>query len=99
MCYMGEKRVGIRELRQNLSVYVERVKAGERLEVTERGRPVAMLVPLPPSEGVIDRLVAEGRAWPAEGSLSDLLPPLGEPSEEMSRRIREALEAEREDTV
>jgi prevent-host-death family protein len=94
-----DEKVGIRELRQNLSVYVERVKAGESLEVTERGRPVAMLVPLPASTSAIDRLVAEGRAWPAEGSLGDLPPPMGEPSEEMSRRIREALDAEREDTV
>ena len=30
-------RVGVRELRQNLSVYLERVIAGERLEVTDRG--------------------------------------------------------------
>jgi prevent-host-death family protein len=38
-------RAGIRELRQNLSQYVDRVKAGETIEVTERGRPVAALVP------------------------------------------------------
>ncbi len=41
-------RVGVRELRQNLSVYLERVKAGESLEVTERGQPVARLAPLEP---------------------------------------------------
>jgi prevent-host-death family protein len=38
-------RAGIRELRQNLSQYVERVKAGETVEVTEYGRLVAVLVP------------------------------------------------------
>jgi prevent-host-death family protein len=32
-------RVGVRELRQNLSVYLRRVARGESLEVTERGRP------------------------------------------------------------
>lgn len=37
--------VGVRELRQNLSRYLERVKAGEALVVTERGREVARLVP------------------------------------------------------
>ena len=42
----GTSRVGIRELRQNLSVYVRRIHRGERFEVTERGRPVALLVPL-----------------------------------------------------
>lgn len=48
MCYglthMVE-RVGIRELRQNLSRYLERVKAGEGMIVTERGREVARLIP------------------------------------------------------
>lgn len=37
--------VGVRELRQNLSKYLERVKRGEALTVTERGREVARLVP------------------------------------------------------
>jgi prevent-host-death family protein len=40
------ERVGVRELRQNLSVYLRRVRAGQRLEVTERGRPVARLEPI-----------------------------------------------------
>jgi prevent-host-death family protein len=39
------ENVGVRELRQNLSRYLERVKAGEALVVTERGREVARLVP------------------------------------------------------
>ena len=38
--------MGVRELRQNLSKYLDRIKRGERLEVTEHGRPVAVLVPL-----------------------------------------------------
>jgi len=42
---MAAKEVGIRELRQNLSVYVARVKKGERFVVTEHNRPVAELVP------------------------------------------------------
>jgi prevent-host-death family protein len=37
--------VGVRELRQNLSRFLERVKAGESLVVTERGREVARLIP------------------------------------------------------
>jgi len=37
--------IGVRELRQNLSRYLERVKAGEALVVTERGREIARLVP------------------------------------------------------
>jgi len=38
--------VGVRELRQNLSKYLDRVKAGEDLAVTEHGREVARLVPI-----------------------------------------------------
>jgi prevent-host-death family protein len=37
--------VGVRELRQNLSRYLERVKAGEDLVVSERGKVIARLVP------------------------------------------------------
>ncbi len=40
--------VGVRELRQNLSKYLTRVKQGETLTVTERGREVARLVPSGP---------------------------------------------------
>jgi prevent-host-death family protein len=43
------KTVGVRELRQNLSKYLERVKDGETLTVTERGREVARLVPSQPN--------------------------------------------------
>jgi prevent-host-death family protein len=42
------KTVGVRELRQNLSRYLERVKDGETLTVTERGHEVARLVPSHP---------------------------------------------------
>ena len=38
--------IGVRELRQNASHYLSRVAAGELIEVTERGRPVARLVPI-----------------------------------------------------
>ncbi|MGO9924798.1 MAG: type II toxin-antitoxin system Phd/YefM family antitoxin [Mycobacterium sp.] len=38
--------IGVRELRQNASHYLSRVAAGELIEVTDRGRPVARLVPI-----------------------------------------------------
>jgi prevent-host-death family protein len=50
--------VGVRELRQNLSRYLERVKAGEGLIVTERGREVARLIP---SGASADRYVELGQ--------------------------------------
>jgi prevent-host-death family protein len=59
--------IGIRELRQDLSAQLRRVKAGERLVVTERNRPVAVLAPLPENEDWYDRLVAEGRLIPGDG--------------------------------
>jgi prevent-host-death family protein len=51
---------GIRELRQNLSRYLERVKNGETIEVTERGRVVAALVPRKEHEDEIAALEAKG---------------------------------------
>src|SRR5258707_1978070 len=57
--------VGIRELRESMSEYLDRVKNGESLTVTEHGAAVARLVPAGVPIG-IDRLVAEGRvAWPS----------------------------------
>jgi prevent-host-death family protein len=53
--------VGVRELRQNLSKHLEEVKAGKRLVVTERNRPVAELAPLRGDLRGVERLVAEGR--------------------------------------
>lgn len=69
-------QVGVRELRQQASRWLERVAAGESFEVTDRGRPVALLVPVPRREG-LERLVAAGRARRGTGGrLSDLGPPL-----------------------
>lgn len=91
---MAERaRVGIREIRQNLSVYLDRVKLGEALEITEHGRPVAVLQPLPRVEGVLQRLVADGRARPALRSHRDLPalldPPAGAPrSQEVLEQLR-----------
>jgi prevent-host-death family protein len=53
--------VGVAELRQNLSRYLRRVEAGERLVVTDRNRPVAELGPLVAARPGLDRLLAEGR--------------------------------------
>lgn len=69
-------RVGVRELRQNLSVYLARVKAGESFEVTEHGQPVAQLGPRPAKPvSIIDQLIAEGRITPATRSHQDIPPP------------------------
>lgn len=69
------ERAGVRELRQNLSKYLARVKDGERFEVTERGRSVALLVPLDDDDDPVTRLERRGlRLRRASGKLDDLLP-------------------------
>jgi prevent-host-death family protein len=69
-------RVGVRELRQNLSVYLDRVKAGETLEVTEHGRPVAQLGPRPAKPvSILDQMIAEGRATAATFDHRKIPPP------------------------
>lgn len=74
---MARKRqlVGVRELRQNLSIYPDRVKNGESLQVTEFGRVVALLVPPAEKLSTFDRMVREGRATAPKGSLKDRRPP------------------------
>lgn len=64
----------MRELRQNASKYLDKVKAGESIEVTERGQLVALLVPPSPSARAVDRLIAEGQLLPAESGRPWRLP-------------------------
>ena len=88
-------RVGVRELRQNLSVYLRRVEQGETLDVTEHGRLVARLGPAPaPETSAPDRLIAEGRATAASRSIEDLPGPVrleagGAGASDELRRMRE----------
>jgi len=100
VCVMSESqrpkpdRVGIRELRQNLSVYIRRVREdGSAYEVTERGEPVARLTPLedrPMSN--IERRIADGRITPAKRGWENLPPPVklrGRPLSELIREMRD----------
>ena len=78
--------VGIRELRQRASELLRHVEQGESIEITDRGRPVAVLSPLP-SVSAYQRLVAEGeivRASRDSGELPEPLPlPAGQESASM----------------
>jgi prevent-host-death family protein len=67
--------IGIRELRQFASRFLRRVEQGESFEITDRGRPVALLVPVPAGTEV-DRLTASGRLEAARGDLLELGEPL-----------------------
>jgi prevent-host-death family protein len=74
--------VGIRELRQRASELLRRVEAGETIQVTDRGRPVAVLAPLP-DRSPIERLRAAGDLVPSQHDLNDLPDPLPlEPGQE-----------------
>lgn len=57
--------IGIRELRAHLSAYIRRVKAGETVIITDRGRPVGRIVPYGQSlEDRVDALELAGLiAW------------------------------------
>jgi len=98
MCYMAARarNVGVRELRQNLSVYLARVKRGQALTVTEHGRAVAELRPLPTSTDALGRLVEEGRVVPARRPPSALPRPLRLPP---GRPVSALLDELREDSI
>ena len=81
--------VGVRELKQRLSEYLDRAEHGELLRVTERGRPKALLGPIPGRARIEDG-VSEGWITPGIGS------PLG-PSRrwKAATRVLDALEEDR----
>lgn len=87
--------VSVRELRQHLSRYVRRVAAGERLVVTERRRPVAMLGPLPENDDILDYLIATGEATKPIGDLLDLPLPSPSPPGPSTAEILDDLREER----
>lgn len=88
-------RVGVRELRQNLSRYLAEVKDGETFVVTERGVEVARLSPSGPEDSPIARLVAErGATMPRRDLLAlaerESRPPAaGPPSADVLEELRE----------
>ena len=91
------ERVGVRELRQNLSIYLRLVKEGKSLEVTERGKPVARLVPPSTGDVWLDAMIAAGKIRPAKGNLDDLPPPekLRPGERPLSEILQEMRDAER----
>jgi prevent-host-death family protein len=83
--------VGIRELRQRASELLRRVEDGESIEITDRGRPVAVLSPVP--DDPLARLRASGDLEDSEADLADLPAPLplpagSEPPSALLARLR-----------
>ena len=85
--------VGIRALQQHASAVVARVAGGETVEVTDRGRPVARLVPL--ADGWLAGIVRAGLARAPRRSVADLADPL--PGDEGTPSLGELLEQSRAD--
>ena len=84
--------IGLRELRQNASEYLRRVESGETIEVTNRGRIVARIVPARPPG--LEQLEREGRITTSGGNFLSFPDPLkhvkGKPApSEVLRRMRE----------
>lgn len=72
-------KVAVRDLKNRLSEYLRRVRAGERLIVTDRGRPIAELSPIGrrrlTTEDRIRQLVDAGEITPGKGvGLPDIEP-------------------------
>lgn len=93
MCYVVthmHEKVGVRELRQNLSKYLDRVKDGEALVVTERGRQVARLIPAGPAAEPYADLAERFGATVPIARLQDIaaeLPPRGAPAGTTDARL------------
>ena len=82
-------RIGIRELRQHASVYVDLAEKGYTVDITNRGRLVAQLVPVREPGSPLERLIAAGILEPAEepGGVGDLEPyPVLDPGGPEGRR-------------
>jgi prevent-host-death family protein len=93
----ASKRIGIRELRQHASVYVDLAEKGYTVDITNRGRLVAQLVPVREPDSPLERLIAAGIIEPAEerGGVGDLdpypAPPAGQPTaSEVLAQLRQA---------
>jgi len=88
------EQVGIRELRQNLSAWLRRVRDGEAFEVTDRGTPVAVLAPLPRESDPIALLEGRGQlARRGDGT------PFSVPTLRSPRSTKEILGELRDDEV
>jgi prevent-host-death family protein len=66
----------MRELNQHASRVIDRVRNGEVIEVTDRGKPVARVVPITDTPGLLGRLVQEGRGVPPEARGTIPMPPI-----------------------
>jgi prevent-host-death family protein len=93
------ERVGVRQLRQNASRYIALVKAGETVEVTERGTLVAVLAPPGGARSTRELLISTGRLVPATSPTGRLRAPRPVPIAAGELSNQELLDVEREDRL
>ena len=76
---LPQQRIGIRELRQHASVYVDLVERGYTVDITNRGRLVAQMIPVRDPESPLERWIAKGVIERAEdeGSILEIDPYTG----------------------
>ncbi|MFI5489462.1 type II toxin-antitoxin system Phd/YefM family antitoxin [Micromonospora echinaurantiaca] len=90
------KQIAVRELNQHTSRVLARVRAGETVEVTDRGQPIARLVPIVAGDALLGRLVAEGRATAPTSTGPVPMPPiLGDPTVDAAAALAESRDEER----
>lgn len=83
--------IGIRALKQNASAVVARVAGGETITITDRGRPVALLSPLPKT--TLQGLRDSGRLRHSTHRLRDVTPPTEQ--HPLTTALEESRESER----
>jgi prevent-host-death family protein len=54
--------VGIKELKEKLSSYVDKARHGEEIVVTDRGKEIALVLPISRERSAVKHLVGSGRA-------------------------------------
>ena len=86
-------RIGIRELRQHASRYLAAVRAGETVEITDRGHLVALLVP-PPGSDLRARMIAARDLIPATHDLREHVPVVS-PDSDLSQALADLRAQER----
>jgi prevent-host-death family protein len=91
------RELGIRALKQNASSVIAEVVAGDTLTITDRGRPVARIVPIDSAGSALDAMIAAGLVRIPKGSHGALGKPLRQPPGERSlgQVLREMREGER----
>lgn len=90
------ERIGVRDLNQNTSQVLARVSGGESLEITDRGHPIARLVPVSDDRSTLARLVAAGRATaPTSTGPVPLPPKLGDENVDVASELAAMRDEER----